>query len=472
MRRWPVGVVAAAGAAVLGLWGPASAAVPRAVPAGTGERVFDAGVLGTLYDTATTPEAFSSAAVGYVTPDGAPDVVAGFPDGSIHVWNLLTGAQELVLHTGAGAVQASPALVNLTSSPRRDILAVNTAGDVIAFDGTGKVIFHVKMPARAGLAGGFATPTVAYLDGNSTPWIIESGWDQDLWAWNLAGQVHRGFPVFLQDTSWSSPAVADIDGDGYPEIVVGYDCSGVSGQACYTDYHRGGGYLTVIRHDGTVERGWPKFLPGQTIWSSPAVGTLNPGQLAIVVGTGLYWPAPAGEEVLAFSPNGTALPGWPVHVGGRVFSSPAIGPVTGNAWNNVAVTADNGYTYLINPDGHIVWARCAGPTSSGCATAHSSPVLADVLDTGHPLVVTAASNVWEAFDNLGHLRASGQIPQTAVGLSAAPTVVSLSGHALLLFTLMAHGSGGTHGQVVAYTFPNALGPTPWGTFKQGFTRVD
>ena len=140
-----------------------------------------------------------------------------------------------------------------------------------------------------------------------------------------------------------SPVVATLDGDPYPQIIFGYDCAGVPGQDCYTTYHRGGGYVTALKHTGQVAAGWPRFVPGQVVWSTPAVGDLyGDGRKEVVVGTGLYWAAPAGNQVLAFDSHGKTLVGFPVAVNGRTFSSPALGDVLGTGKPQIAIGVENG----------------------------------------------------------------------------------------------------------------------------------
>lgn len=451
----------------------AAAAVPHlefAVPAGTTSSAVQGLALRSGSLTAATGEDFSSPAVGDVTGDGVPDIVAGYPDGTIHVWNALTGGSELVIDTGPGAVESSPTLVDLYGQGL-DILAGNTAGQVFVYNGAGQRLFFRQLPvSNSNLTGVFATPTVADLDHNGRPWIVVSSWNQNLYAFNLAGQVHPGFPVWFEDTSWSSPTIAYLDGTGYPDIVVGYDCIGIGGDYCDLTYHRGGGYLTVIDHNGHTLPGWPRFLPGQTIWSTPAVGDLTGnGTQDIVVGTGLFWPSPAGAEVLAFDPHGNLLPGWPVRVGGRVMASPALGHVVSSRYLSIAVTAEDGRTYLLDPNGTIRWSHCAMVTTTGCPQSHDSPILADVLGTGSPQVISATGNGWTAYSGQGTLLASAQIPQTR-SLSAAATAVNLGGHANLLFASELNGPGYGTASVARYQFSTALGPAPWPTFKHDLGR--
>ena len=52
-----------------------------------------------------------------------------------------------------------------------------------------------------------------------------------------------------------------------------------------------------------------------------------------------------------------------------------------------------------------------------------------------------------------------------MGLAAAPTLVNIDGRATLFITLMAKGRGGTHGEVISYTFRTRAGASAWPMFK-------
>jgi hypothetical protein len=68
-----------------------------------------------------------------------------------------------------------------------------------------------------------------------------------------------GFPAPLMGLPFlTAPAVADISGDGRPDIVNGSDTSNVS----------------AVREDGTPVAGWPKFTGGWTLFT-PAVADLG-----------------------------------------------------------------------------------------------------------------------------------------------------------------------------------------------------
>jgi hypothetical protein len=117
---------------------------------------------------------------------------------------------------------------------------------VAGFTLEGQTLFRVHTSGGPD-TGVFGTPVATDLDNDGKLEVIATTSENRVHAWRLDGSELPGFPVYVQDTIWSSPSVADIDGDGYREIVFGYDCDGAPGQACSPNY---GGYLGVLRHDG------------------------------------------------------------------------------------------------------------------------------------------------------------------------------------------------------------------------------
>ncbi|MBK8691993.1 MAG: VCBS repeat-containing protein [Deltaproteobacteria bacterium] len=132
------------------------------------------------------------------------------------------------------------------------------------------------------------------MDGDRTPDYVISGAELNL-AINLGGGGRArpfyhlvgafsgrdgyplpGYPQLLEDyTFFMNPAIASVDGDPFPELIVG----------------TGGYFLEAFDACGRTPAGWPKFT-GQWIIPSPALGDLDGDhRMEVVSGTrgGLLW---------------------------------------------------------------------------------------------------------------------------------------------------------------------------------------
>jgi hypothetical protein len=105
-------------------------------------------------------------------------------------------------------------------------------------------------------------------------------------AWNpLTGDLLPAFPRFMDDMQFlTSPAIADVSGDGSAEIVQG----------------SGAYLLRAYDLNGSTPAGWPKFTHGWLV-ASPAPGDVDgDGQLEVVAATrngNLYvWDTPSPAD--------------------------------------------------------------------------------------------------------------------------------------------------------------------------------
>jgi hypothetical protein len=205
--------------------------------------------------------------------------------------------------------------------------------------------------------GVFASPAVGDINDDGWPEVVFGAWDQCLYAldrngtpiWgNLPGVLNPvycgGHGYYNEDTFWSSPSLADVTGDGVLDIITGADIT--TGNM----YHDpSGGYVYILSGQGVM---LAQTWLDQRIYSSPAVADIdNDQKLEIVVGTGTHL-ADKGYYVSAYeidlsksTPRERLTLKWRSATGGRVFASPAVGDLNGDGAQDVVVTSyigDNG----------------------------------------------------------------------------------------------------------------------------------
>ncbi len=308
-----------------------------------------------------------------------------------------------------GAVLGALAAGDLFGDGRIEVVADDNLGNVYAWDQDGHLVFHehanpaysgapltqfhtVRDGVRDRVEGGFVgAPVLASLDGHGLD-IIAAGEDRHLYAWHADGRPVAGFPVLVADPDKISsvdpvtghitfknvdsspgldedqgkiidtPAVADINGDGHPEIIVGTNEE----------------YPVNTGDEGAIN-----ISPTNALLTS-ALGK-----------AGLF--SEANGRVYAIKHNGTAsgspfLPGWPVKigiidagllpdVGEGINGSPVIAPIrcpSGGAGMKVGVTPDAGPAYILNANG----SSCYGQTSGEDNTLQTDfPVTAGKYDS-------------------------------------------------------------------------------------------
>jgi hypothetical protein len=250
-------------------------------------------------------------AVGDIDGDGRPEVVWATD------W-------EILAHRADGAlVPGFPFARDLSQLFRAPLTLADLDGDgvldIVAVSGRTPVALVYVYRYTAGapslmpgwpqaLDDQFAgsSASVGDVDGDHVPEVIVSGWDR-VYAWHADGTpvatgLHRALlpvPITKAETNsgtaglaTAQPAVADLDGDGGLEVIVGSN---------------------VLRTDGTPAPGWAGGRPAARNTASAAVADLDglPALgLEVVVGAD------------AWHADGTPVSGWPL---GTVLTTAVLG---------------------------------------------------------------------------------------------------------------------------------------------------
>ena len=294
-------------------------------------------------------------------------------------------------------------------------LAVGTTQGVYVISHTGafQCSFLTYDPAQPGANFGvYSSPALAELDFDDAGRleIAFGSWDFRIRVINH--DCTAKYSTTLTDTAWSSPAIGDLDRDGLPEIVIGADHN--PGNNAFD-----GGYIHAYRYNLASELpGFPYFV-NEVVYSSPALGDLDgDGWLDIVVGTGWCWDRPScaplglthnvAEAVYALNRFGQPLAGWPfvLPADRYAFGSPALADLDGDfdlevVFNTLQKidSAPEGWVYAVSGSGAALAGWPQRPnTPATCDTqihygTSSSPVIAD-LDGDGSLEIALNSN-WE-----------------------------------------------------------------------------
>jgi hypothetical protein len=203
-----------------------------------------------------------------------------------------------------------------------------------------------------------------------------------------------GWPVIMQSETSSSPAVGDIDGDGFPEIVVGDR---------YVYAWHGDGQ-EVIDGDGSPATWGVLNTKGQSFVGHVALARLD-GQ----PGFEIVAPSRDTKQVFVFRHDGSDLAGWPRPVENFTRAAVVVGDLDGDGVLEVVTIDESGVIYAWNHDGTEFIDGDANPATpgvfkrlAGITFQYSCPALADIDNDGRDeIIVGTQADQLRAFNHDG-----------------------------------------------------------------------
>jgi len=232
-------------------------------------------------------------------------------------------------------------------------------------------------PVQASSTNITSSVAIADLDADGEPDVVVAD-GQSVWASNAQG-ILAGFPVASPGTAsvFINPVIGDVNGDGRPEIILPT-----------VTYFSGTPYLTIniLTNEGVPIRSWttPDPMTSQIV----ALADLDGDGIPEII-------ASAGTNVYVWKGDGTLLPGWPASLGAGNNGGPvAVGDVAGDGFPDVALVS---YTLLTpsnpTPNGHLHALDRMGNSLTGFPKALRSsvwattPAIADLGGTGHNILI-------------------------------------------------------------------------------------
>ena len=255
------------------------------------------------------------------------------------------------------------------------------------------------------------------LDEDDLLEIVVATADHRVYAWDLAGTIMPGFPAITNGTPRYAPSVADMDGDGDPEIVQ-----------FTAGWLPDGSWLHVIDHLGSPIPGFPMEFGDARLATCPTLVDLDEDGEMEIVAAAMH--SGSSDALHIIELNGSEWSGaWPAAIGYARFSTVSAGDVDADGTTEILCVTDDA-VHLLSLDGSAL-AGWPWEPADGAGVAGRVSVLADV-DADHDLEIICATS-WGVFsDSLLHILHHDGSPHPGWPISlqgdpSPPTVTDLEG---------------------------------------------
>jgi hypothetical protein len=411
-----------------------------------------------------------------------PEIIIGHQDGWLRVLNVkgveMPGWPRRMIVAGSNAtsIDSTPAVADLDKNGRKEIIVglgsswnLHQQGGLLVLNTDGTVRCRFRTLDNQNMAAGtwgpdgysepvYTSPAVGDINGDGYPDIVFGSWDHHIYA--VDRYCHKILDVDTEDTIWSSPALFDINHDGRKEIFIGNDQT-----AGGWDNWSGGEFRALQWTPFGPKTLWIRKID-DTIWSSPAIGDINnDGHIDVVVGGGHGYNRNDGKRVWAFDAvTGANVRGWPQNTNGATDSAPALGDLTGDGVPEVVAGSADGYIRAYHGNGTLMWAThlMFNHTTPGGPVA--PPIIVDLNGDGHNDV--AVGNNWGLFwldGRTGHLIAE---MDQFLAHSTAPAVANFGPNFGWRMVATGFSTPGHFTKFFEYTFPKPGVLAPWVMFRR------
>ena len=248
-----------------------------------------------------------------------------------------------------GSQSPNPLPVDLDGDGDMEIVATDME-DLVAYHLDGSLVEGFPVHIATGFKG---VPAVGDVDGDGAPEIIFGSMTQDadhfgmVYVLGADGRIERTIVGTLEGAFPATATLADLDGDGIPEIL--------------TQRENG---IQAWKGDGSAVPGWPVSFLAWSQSSVPIVGDVNGDRQPDVVVVTQVPGNSDGAQLRAYNRSGVPLPGFPKIVEVGSGAVPAIADIDRDGRNEIVVTGSYWPGYSGSYD--TVWVfDLGGPTPHG-----------------------------------------------------------------------------------------------------------